>query len=411
MSAFTAENIISRLAIARSLTCSDLSDFSLEIIDSAGKQIRGGTLLGRQEVALPLLAMIIEFHGEAQTVESMRPLIRGHWERGLRLIESELTSDMDSLLMQYVEEAELSDDTTAGGVVSPSTVLKNAVVGQVVAKRVLASLLDSATSMSPPGLEKPLLLKGREGTGRSTLAKAIASAMQVPIVDLGTVLRDNCDFFRSVELGLAEQGYSLLRKGESDRLPPAVIIARVTDFDGPSIRALLEYHPAPNSTVGATGGGLILISTKSDKYGRFFEVPLDSFTRDEVAEIIRRELGSWPLEFRRYLALAGRLNPAKALDRAKEFFDSVRASRRPSEGLLIETMEREWKVDRLGLSEEDYEVLSQLEDGPDNSERQNHGSIAFLAAIGLVEDRQGTFRLSARGRDVIEAHSEAHVGD
>jgi hypothetical protein len=136
-------------------------------------------------------------------------------------------------------------------------------------------------------------------------------------------------------------------------------------------------------------------------------LPLSPYTRADIAEILRRETGSWPLEIRRLLAVAGRLNPALALKRAEEYFGIAKrlgAGHGPSESHLLGVMRDHWGVDGLGLLPADYECLGNP--GPSTSTRTATGTTDFLERLGLVRRSANELVVTERGRAALEARSK-----
>lgn len=186
LSAFSTENVVCRLAVARSLA--EPSVVGGESWEPApdGKQVRGSTLLGRRDVAFALLAMMVRHQNRTLSLEELRGQVRLHWERGLRLLSAEIKEDdLDGLLLDYSSRALLGQEHgTARAAQSPRTVLSATFVGQRRAKDELAAMLEAASVGDTPRLPRPLNIVGPRGTGKTLISKAIALSLQLPLVEL-----------------------------------------------------------------------------------------------------------------------------------------------------------------------------------------------------------------------------------
>lgn len=87
-SGLSSENVLSRVAIVRSLQTG--TPVTPKVTPgNKGKEIKGGTLLGRPGPASLLIIMILQAWGEEVRGPDLKPLIVGHWERGLDLLHKE----------------------------------------------------------------------------------------------------------------------------------------------------------------------------------------------------------------------------------------------------------------------------------------------------------------------------------
>ena len=412
---FGADNVIARLAIARSLMEGG-DPWSAEFEeDSSGKQIRGMTLLGRHDVATSLLAMIVEAHGGVESVDELRRLVRLHWERGLRLLDAELAAkDFESLLLEYLNDAGLSDDHEGSGswAGDPERVLSQHVVGQPAVVASLARLLESNLSDAGiPLLRQPIVLVGPKGAGKGALATAIATQSHVPIVSISAPeITGSKELLRLIEDDLAQQGHLVETVGDARvQLPEYVLhvdsAELLSDQQISWIRALRpdgKWHDTGDARIRIPGGAVVLGSTRPLKLRGTETLHLAGYARDEIAEILRRELGGWPLEIRRLLGLVGRLNPGRTVGRARAFASYVQeksTSGRPSETLLFQLMNDEWHVDRLGLAASDYELLDSIASGADVA--LDTETRQFFSKLGLIDDSDGP-RITSRGRSAID---------
>lgn len=411
LAGFSSDNITARLAIARSLTVPlDGGEDPDSTNPGEGKQIKGFTLLGRREIAAPLIAMIIQFEGSTMSESQLRQRVKFHWERGLKFIDADLAAnhDFDALLTDYAQAA-LPSELAPGAhaAVSPEKTLGSAVVGQVGAKKLVTRIIEVAVNHDG-SLPQPIVLQGTAGQGKTTIAKAIAEALQIPFIGLGKNDLDSEELIvKEVSARLASQGYLVKAVGETLEIPPVIVeVSCAHQLTEERRKIVLTLHPGSrpfNGTGLRTLGGGIIFSSPVPLDWPYPEIELDPYTRNEIAEILRRQIGGWPLEMRRYLALAGRLNPNLAISKAEEFSNIARssASARPSEGLLLEVMEREWGMDRLGLKAEDYLFLERVYQGAELSD-DIEGT--FIERLGLAQiGADGNFYVTRRGRQALDA--------
>lgn len=408
---FSAENVVSRLAIARSLLAPAGSWDERLTVDSNGKQIKGFTLLGRQEIASALLAMIIESEDEQVTLDDLRRLVRLHWERGLRLMSSDLgPRDFAELLVDYSQKSMLSGGaSTQEAAASASKAIGSAFVGQHELKKALRGLIQAAEQTDPVRFRDAVFLVGPRGMGQTKVAWALSAALHLPLVELGTGALANANAtLLALERQLAAHGYTKEepRPGYF-RYPPCVVYVRV---EGQSdllmaLRPSRTYSSLGGSHVCVSGGALI-VSGREKPIGQGHELPMSPYTREEVAEILRRAIGSWPLEMRRLLAVAGRLNPSDAVAKANEYFSIAKAlgpGAGPSESHLLGVMHEKWGVDGLGLLPSDYAYLQVLPSRGADSEA-GHDVVDFLERLGLIRRAAQEVALTERGRLALEAH-------
>lgn len=416
---FTADNIVSRLAIARSLREPVKQwDESFEA-DSDGKQIKGFTLLGRHEIAVSLLAMMSQIHGPLTSPGDLRRLVRLHWERGLRLIDHDLKDgDFENLLIAYAQQATLTETSSQSKAArSPKSVFNGRVIGQISLKQAISRLLDEAIQSDPVRLAQVVVLMGPSGWGRRFIAQSMAEAIQLPFAAIDqSLFADPDSLLLELQGQLAAQGYVATQLTAHKLEIPSAIIYVATEL--PFNASLKDRVVAlrPRATFTAVGdrrirlaGGAVVVGSDCVWNGRWIEnVPLASYTRDEVAEILRTSIGGWPLEIRRYLALAGRLSPALAMQRATQFREIIKQkspSGRPSESMLLEAM-GDWGIDRLGLVPSDYETLGSLHRGeqPDVAFEDR----SLLERLGLIQQKSGSVRLTGRGREAYSLWETTH---
>ena len=411
---FSTDNIISRLALARSLAdelpLAPAADWEAD--HRAGKQIKGFTLLGRQEVANSLLAMIVEAEGQALGVDDLRQRVRLRWEHGLRLMDREIrTSNMESILLTYVERAVLSEgQRRSPTTLSPRRVLGEAVVGQPQAKKLVEEVLDRAIDHDPARIAKPLCLVGPPGSGKRTMARGIARALQLPFVELPA--RDCVDaevMLTRLEWQLAIDGLApWATKADRIEYPGAILyVSEAEHLADEQMSWILRFNPSRTyqdlngMRIRMIAGGVIFGAAR--ELAGLELVPFLSYSVADIAEVVGRAIGKWPLEMRRLLAIAGRLNPADSIARGRELLQFARdatAGGRPSEGLLLDVMEKHWGMDRLGMTAANYSFLGDVANGSQPKEESSEAT--FLERMGFVRWRDDEFSLTDRGREVLD---------
>ena len=412
---FSSENVFARLALARSLKDPPI-EWAEELDQNlVGKQIRGQTLLGRQEIAVPLVAIVCEVHrAERPSIDDLRRLIRLHWDRGLRLLKADLgQQSVDDLLLSYAAEvlAEESGSST-GALVSPSSVVQELIVGQQQLKKYLSPMLALASASTPPRLERAIGFVAPPGFGKRHIARAVATSLQLPLVELpASDLKSG--FIPAVRSRLSEQGYLLPAIKDVVQLPACVLFISeaelLTAGDHRVLTSLASGSRAvriDGGLVRLTGGGVIIGGQAFPRDKKRSDLALESYSRDEIAEVIKRSVGSWPLEVRRHLSLAGRLVPHDALVLAGEFRDAIRSrgnNSRPSETLLLTLMREKWGLDRLGLGQSDYTTLGRIAKNQVVISDLSLRDVFFFSRLGLVRQLRQSVELTSRGREALEA--------
>lgn len=87
-SGLSTENVLSRVAIVRSLQVTEPVT-PKNTPGNKGKEIKGATLLGRPGPASLLITMILKAASVELDLAGLKPLVIGHWERGLDLLHRE----------------------------------------------------------------------------------------------------------------------------------------------------------------------------------------------------------------------------------------------------------------------------------------------------------------------------------
>lgn len=410
---FSADNVISRLAIARSLADGNLPSTAPWEPSRSGKQIKGFTLLGRQELAAPMVAMVLQSAARRLRVEDLKSEIRLRWEHGLRLIELDSArSSLEDCLLKYAAEANLSDLTTNDGrpLVSVASVLAEEVVGQLPTRETLVEILQEAVLKTPCRVDGPIAVVGHSGMGRRTIANAIARAMQLPLITLDrSDCVDEAHALSRLEWQVALAGDIPSACADAGMVIPAcvVYVSAPDDCDVDAVGRYRAFHPGVQLVDFAgkrvrSAGGALVVGCRVPMPG-FTNLALSSYSLNEVAEIVARRIGKWPLELRRYLGLAGRLNPQIAIERGEELLEVAHHDPRgrPSEGMLLEMMAHRWGMDRLGLTPRNYATLQELSAGNPTHWTPDE-ECSFLVAMGLIRNSHDCWEITNRGKEVLD---------
>lgn len=435
---FQSDNIVSRLAIGRSLL-EPLPRTIPEPRDTDGKEIKGVTLLGKPGAAALLVAMVTAHAGKPLPAEQVRKYIRFHWERGLQLLASDVEKEQNSLddvLTNYATRSVLTDEEfEEDDAVVSEDFLDLRIVGQEEAKKSVKRLLGEAIQTDPAVLPETILFTGPASTGKTLFSTSIAEALRLPYIEVtGTMLESVEKLFEQIDAELTARGQKFTSGGRRGGLPfrtypPLVIfIDECHQLKRPLQDALLTMTEPSERTaktkafIADMGSATVLLATTDSAKltkplkTRAREIRLQPYARDDVAEIVGRIYKGWPLEVRRLIAMAGRITPRIAKERGKDLariLEQDHAGARPSEALVIEVMEKEWGLDRLGLSQQDHAYLKLVLDskGPAGlvnlasrmslePEQVEQEIEPFLLALGLMDRTAKGRMLTDQGKEI-----------
>jgi Holliday junction resolvasome RuvABC ATP-dependent DNA helicase subunit len=432
-----------RLAIAASLATSGQPPAPA---DRDGSEIRGVTLFKRDGTGPAVVALIATHAKAALEPEEIARQVEAHWDRGLGLlfdrVEESLAegSDADSVLISMAREAAVSAD---GASTSPGVragLLDERIVGQAVAKRMVVPLIQDALASDPLCLEGTLLFTGPASTGKTLFARVIADALELPFIDTnGSVVRDVASLLTRIEKACSEVGarkQTTAKRGSIpvNRFPPAVIFIDECHAMSRGIQTELLTAMEPSEREAKTESEIadvsqvtiLLATTDSSKLleplrTRTREIPLEPYTRAEVAEIVSRAHASWPTTVCLLIAVAGRLIPRQALIAAEDFDRFMRQEHpdeRPGEQLVLRFM-KGLEMDELGLLPRDYRYLGALpEDGSarglqaiasqlhlEEAEVED-GIEPFLLQLRLIERQAKGRRVTPAGLELLDGHDD-----
>jgi len=370
---FSSENIISRLAIARSLQ----DESNLQNVyesDPRGKQIRGKTLLGKKETALTLLSMLLVKANTLLENEEVKQHVRLHWERGLRLIKDDLKDkELGSLFLEYAKDAALNSEITSGsGLGSPAAKLKEGFIGQQLLKNELLELQEDIIA-NQDAFAETLAVVGVEGSGKSLIVEQFGNAMGLEVITLDhNDFKNTTTLIEALKTKMQGQGVLFDENKEQINLPRLIIsIENVHDFANDALAMVKQLRPmktAQSLSGGAkikfNNGLLFITSTDSVEWAKMYA--LEPYSRSEITQIIKRNVQGGTEEVRKFISLSGRLNPQLSIEKMEEAILYAKNREVPkvlSEAIVFELMDDVWKTNKIGLSNNDIDLLQQLDEG------------------------------------------------
>jgi Holliday junction DNA helicase RuvB len=278
-------------------------------------------------------------------------------------------------------------------------------VGNLAAVRRLKIECTLARRESPPSMPVNVMLCGPGGLGKTELARRVARALGVPLVDVPASNVKGVDgLLELVDGALAAAGVAPVPAGTDSGLPRVEYPPLVVFLDEIHLlkkRAdlfLQVFEPKERRAVGSERVGhfrsATLLGATTDKgllpapfLTRFRMVDLVPYTAEEVAQIVRPTFAAEGIQaadpFLLQLARMSRLNPRQALERAKEMLNFHRydseAYPLDSRG-LVRLAEESWQVDEHGLTKVDLAYLQALRDG-----RRGIAALCQMLPVGKEE--------------------------
>ncbi len=277
-------------------------------------------------------------------------------------------------------------------------------IGNQRAVATLKRSLLKALVEKPPHLDKNFLLVGYPSTGKTELSKRMALALGLPFIHIdGRVIRTREKLFELIDAALAEQHQAPKRAGSRSGMPlfdyPAfvVFIDEVHLVPRKTQESLLTLLERSDRTVALEGttrrfaqvtrGTFLFATTRSSELDKPFrsrclEVPLQTYTRTEVAEIVHRAQPRWPRDVLFKIATYSRLVPRRALSLAQELKDEMLVSTDTSRSVNdhLESVARSMGIGELGLQEDDIRYLELLD-----KVKRPLGESAILSMLGTVD--------------------------
>ena len=286
----------------------------------------------------------------------------------------------------------------------------------------------------PPQLAVSYLLTGNPSTGKTELARRVALSLALPFVSLdGRGLASRERLFDLIDGRLLDTGQNAIQIGTQYQLseleyPPLVVFVDEIHLVPRSVQEslLTALEPKDRSVLLADRVAklpavtFLFATTRPSEVDMAFrtrctEVPLQDYTEEEVASIVRLEHPEWPEPLRRRIARYGRLVPRIALEVARELADEALVSEHRDRDLYghLDEVRRTRLIDENGLGRIDIEYLELLdrEDKP-LGERNiltmlgNIDKDRFIEEVEpLLVARMRLVRRTGRGREITpEGH-------
>lgn len=302
-------------------------------------------------------------------------------------------------------------------------------IGNDAAIRRITNDLLRALIENPPHLSKNFLLTGQPSTGKTELARRMATALRLPFIKLdGRGVGSRERLFELVNGELNQQGLRASQVSQQAGLPvieypPLIIFIDEVHLVPRAVQeSLLTMLEAADRTVTLQSqiarvnrATFIFATTRASDVDAAFrsrcvEVQLREYNLDEVAEIVNRRFSlGWPQEVYRTIAKLGRLVPRVAIELARELETEMTVSEHPEHSIEehLEEVRKAREIDETGLTPTDISYLDTLERAA-----RPVGEQAILNMLRTVDKdrivdevepfliRLGLIQLGTRGREI-----------
>jgi MoxR-like ATPase len=301
----------------------------------------------------------------------------------------------------------------------------------------LVPWLATAMQEQPPRLPENIAFTGPASTGKTELSKRVASALDLPRIELvGSTVSSIDNLFDRMEREIESQGLITRQIGTEGGLPIILFPPMIVFIDEAhelrrsvqeALLPLLEpqtRRSAGTKIVADIRDCTILFATTDwgDLIGtlqtRFQRISLQPYTADQVSQIVNQEYQEWDEDTCKGIAIAGRLVPRQALQKASEFENSLTLFTTQSTTEILNYYYGLWGINPEGLTAVDLKYLRILEDsaGPVGATRlANQLEVGdreltrniepFLQQLGMIEISTRGRNLSLRGAEYARAMS------
>ena len=277
----------------------------------------------------------------------------------------------------------------------------------------------------PPRLGVSLALTGPPSTGKTELSRRVARALNLPFYTCqGSAIASLDDLLDRMEGSVSASGGRVARSAQAGservlRFPPMVVFIdeahEIKRAVQESMLTLLE--PRDRRAVSRRGTVLvddvtfILATTEwgdliPTLQSRVRELKLDPYDQGQVAEMVRAKHPDWDGEVLDRLAIAGRLVPRVALERADELEMAVMLEPEIPVQQHLDDLFDEWRIDADGISETDRRFLQILVGSGGRAGLDNLCTQLNISRNELVRNiepfliRQGLVIRSGTGREI-----------
>lgn len=308
-------------------------------------------------------------------------------------------------------------------------------VGNEPAKRRLIPWVARALQSDPPRLAENIAFTGPASTGKTELSRRVAQALGLPFVSVaGSALASLDDLLNRMEQQARDDGLPMETTGREGGLPivefPPVVVFIDEAHElrrGVQEQLLTLLEPSTRRAAGTrvvadVGSATFIIATTDwgdlipTLQTRFQRVPLQAYSEEEVAEIVGRQFPQWEEGTCRRLAVAGRLVPRQALQRASEFANAIEVFAGQGVPETLEFYYQLWEINDVGLSRLDLDYLNLLDksSGPVGlsrlatrlglGERELERNLEpFLLHLNLIEVSTQGRSLTQRGKAYLRS--------
>lgn len=302
-------------------------------------------------------------------------------------------------------------------------------IGNRAATKTLTRAALTALMKDPPQLPASFLLTGNPSTGKTELARRLATALGLPLVSLdGRGLANRERLFDLINMRLLDYQKQPRRIGTQYQVPeleypPLVVFIDEVHLVARSVQESLLTALEPKDRSVLLSDRLarlpnvtfLFATTRASDVDMAFrtrctEVPLLDYTEGEVASIVELAHPTWPKSLATRIARLGRFVPRIALEIATDLTNESLVSEHENRDLNqhLDEVTYTRQIDRNGLGRNDIEYLQVLnEQLRPIGERHilnllsNIDKSRFLDEVEpLLVARLGLVRRTANGREI-----------